>query len=265
MATLETQGISLYYETHGDRGRPPVIMIAGLGGAGSTWGAQVERFAEHYLIVLPDHRGTGRTTPAKDGYSIAQHAADMAAVLDHLDLGPAHIVGTSTGGAIAQVMALEYAPLVRSVVMTSAFARMDAYMLREFTVRRKILAEWDPHTIYGAYALFLFSPLYASRHPERIAVWIDRAARGEFDREIALKRTDMVMGYDNFARLSAIRQPTLAVCGDHDFCTPLHISEEIVREIPGAQLEVLAGGGHQIHFEQEELYFETVKRFIDLH
>jgi aminoacrylate hydrolase len=87
MATLETQGISLYYEVHGERGRPAVLLIAGLGGTGSSWGSQVNRLAKDYFVILPDHRGTGRTTPAKEGYTVAQHAADMAALLRHLDPG----------------------------------------------------------------------------------------------------------------------------------------------------------------------------------
>jgi aminoacrylate hydrolase len=73
--------------------------------------------------VLPDHRGTGKTTRATDGYTIAQHAADMAALLRHLELGPTHLVGSSTGGAIAQGMALDHARLVRSLTMSSSFAR----------------------------------------------------------------------------------------------------------------------------------------------
>src|SRR5580698_4728740 len=106
MATLETQNISLHYDLLGTPGKPLVLMIAGLGGTGSSWGAQVERFASDYRVVLPDQRGTGQTTRAAEGYTTAQLATDFAALLAHLDLGPAHVVGTSTGGAIAQMMAL---------------------------------------------------------------------------------------------------------------------------------------------------------------
>lgn len=265
MASLETQGISLHYELVGDRGKPPVLLLAGLGGAGSSWSSQVDRFATDHFVVLPDHRGTGQTTRSKDGYAIAQLAADMAALLEHLDLGPAHIVGSSTGGAIAQVMALDHAEHVRSVTMTSAFARPDVYMRRQFALRRKLMADSDLQTVYACYALFLFSPHYASRNAERIAAWIDRAAAQPPEREIALKRIDMIMAHDVFARLGAIRQPALVVCGDHDFCTPLHLSEEIAQAIPGAELAVLPGGGHFIHDEQDGLFFDTVRAFIDRH
>jgi len=76
MATLTTQGISLYYELLGNPANPPVLLIAGLGGVGTSWGPQIERFAAKYHVIVPDQRGTGRTTRAADGYTTEQIAAD---------------------------------------------------------------------------------------------------------------------------------------------------------------------------------------------
>jgi aminoacrylate hydrolase len=262
---IETQGIALHYETYGARNKPPVMLVAGLGGAGATWGDQIERFAADYFVVLPDQRGTGQTTRSNDGYSVAQLATDMASLLDHLEVGPTHIIGSSTGGAIAQLMALEHAPLVRSATMSSSFARFDDFMHREFKLRRMLMAEADMTTVYNCYALFLFAPEYASRNPEVIATWIARAAAPRPEREVALKRIDMIMAHDALARLGAIRQPTLVVCGDHDFCTPLHHSKQIAKAIPGAELAILQGGGHMIHHEQQEQFFERVRAFVNRH
>jgi aminoacrylate hydrolase len=265
MPKLETQGISLHYEVFGDRDKPPVMLIAGLGGVGAGWGAQIERFAARHFVVLPDHRGTGQTSRAADGYSIAQHAADMAALIAHLDVGPAHVVGSSTGGAIAQLMALDHAPQVRSVTMASSFARPDDYMRRQFALRRKLAAEADMRTVYDCAALFLFSPRYASQHPERVAAWIDRVAALPPERDISLQRIDMIMAHDAFARLGDIRRPVLVICGVDDFCTPPHMSEDIARAIPAAELDVLPGAGHFIYVEQERRFFDAVRAFIGRH
>src|ERR1700678_2619304 len=159
---------------HGTRGKPPVILIAGLGGAGTSWGTLPERFARDHFVVVPDQRGTGKTSRSGGGYTVSQLASDMVSLLQHLDVGPAHVVGTSTGGAIGQVMALEHAGAVRSLTASSSFARPDAFVRREFELRRKLMAEADMHTLYTCYALFLFSPSYTRENPGAVAAWVER-------------------------------------------------------------------------------------------
>jgi aminoacrylate hydrolase len=264
--TLEAEGIAQYYETLGDPKNPPVMLISGLGGMGGSWGPQIRRFAERYYIVLPDQRGTGKTTRTPVGHTTRQLAKDMAAIIESLGLGPLHVVGASTGGAIAQYMALDYPQAVRSLALSSTFARFDAFTHREFQARKKMAAEWDRPAIFSAYSLFLFSPRYMREHPDRVQAWVDRAAAGVFapeDREIALKRIDMICAHDTLTRLWEIRQPTLVTCGDRNFCTPLSLSEEIAFAISGATLVIFAGGGELIELEQEEKFFHTVSNFID--
>lgn len=265
MPKLETQGIALHYETVGDRAKPPLMLIAGLGGVGAGWGPQIERFAAEHFVIVPDHRGTGQTTRAAEGYSIAQHAADMAALIAHLDIGPAHIVGSSTGGAIAQLLALDHAAQVRSVTMASSFARPDGFMRRQFALRRKLIAEGDMQMACNCAALFLFSPRYARDNPQRVAAWIDRTAGLPPEPDIAVKRIDMIMAHDAFARLGEIRQPVLVLCGDDDFCTPLHLSEDIAGAVHSAELKVLHGAGHFVYVEQEQCFFDTVRAFVGRH
>jgi aminoacrylate hydrolase len=265
MATLTTQGIDIHYELFGDRKKPPVVLIHGLGGSGRSWATQVERFAEHFFVVLPDQRGVGQSSRAKDGYTIAQMARDTESLLDHLDLGPTHLVGSSTGGIIAQALALDHAAHVRSVTLASSVACPDAYTRREFAIRRRLMAEADLETVMSAYALFLFSPRYARENPDKVEAWVKRASSGHDDRDIALARIDMIMAHDERARLGTLAQPTLVLCGDMDFCTPLSNSEELARLILGAELSVLRGGGHFIHHEQEQLFFDTVRAFLVRH
>jgi aminoacrylate hydrolase len=264
MGTFDTQGISMYYEAHGTRGKPPVMLIAGLGGAGTSWGEFPERFAKDHFVVVADQRGTGKTTRSEGGYSVSQLATDMASLLRHLDVGPAHIVGTSTGGAIGQVMALDQGDVVRSLTASSSFAKPDAFVRREFELRRKLMAEAEMRTLYTCYALFLFSPTYTRENPHVVAAWVERLSKTTPEREVALKRIDMIMAHDVLARLGDIRKPTLVVGGDQDFCLPPQLSDELAHGIPGAKRVTLAGG-HMIHDEAPESYFETVREFIDQH
>jgi aminoacrylate hydrolase len=268
MATFNMQGISQYYEVHGDAANPPVLLVSGLGGVGASWGPQIKRFSESYYVILPDQRGTGQTTHALDGYTTRQLATDMASLIDHLGLGPVHVVGSSTGGAIVQHLALDHPQVVRSLTITSSFARFDAFMRREFEIRRKMATEWDRHTLLSAYSLFLFSPRFTHDHPERVSEWIERATASGAeprDRDVELKRIDMIAAHDQLARLGQIQQPTLVTCGDHNFCTPLALSEEIARAVRGAEFVIFEDAGELIEIEKEDDFFRTVSSFIERH
>lgn len=266
MATLETQGISIYYELLGNPANPPVLLISGLGGTGASWSTQVNRFSEKYYVILPDQRGTGKTTKTEQGYTTKQLAADMVSLVRHLGLSSVHVVGSSTGGAIAQHMALDEPGVVRSLVISSSFARFDEFMGREFYIRRKIASEWNRYDAMSANALFLFSPRFTHHYPEKVASWIERAAShaaSPSDQEIALMRIDMIASHDTFLQLKHIHQPTLVLCGDHNLCTPLPLSEEIAGAVPNAELVVFPDAGELIEIEKEEEFFQTTSTFID--
>ena len=157
---------------------------------------------------------------------------------------------------------------VRSLTIASSFARFDALMQREFEVRRKMAAEWDRRDMFAGYALFLFSPRFTREHPERVAEWIDRATNSPTeagDREISLKRIDMIATHDALPRLGHINKPTLVICGDRNLCTPLPLSEEIAQAVPGAKLVVLQDAGELIELEKPEQFFKFVSTFITKH
>ena len=257
MPTFEVNGFTQYYEALGSPLNPAVLMISGLGGVGASWGGQIEKFAQQFHVILPDQRGTGKSTHTPDGYTTEQLARDMSGLVEWLGLGPMHVVGASTGGAIAQYMALNHPHAVRSLVLSSTFARFDAYTRREFQVRSKMAETWQRADLYAGYSLFLFSPRYTRTYPEKVQAWIDRASAHPGqpgDHEIGLKRIDMIMNHDALSRLAEIAKPTLVVCGDHNICTPLPLSEELAENIAGARLIVFAEGGELIELEQEDKY-----------
>ena len=268
MPTITTSDLAQHYERHGTPGQPPVLLISGLGGVGASWGLQVELLARDFDVILPDQRGTGGTDRAADGYTTQQLAVDMAALVTELGVGPVHVVGSSTGGAIAQHLGLLHPGLVRSLVIASSFARFDTYMHRQFAVRGIMASQWDKADLFAGYSLFLFSPRYTREHPERVQHWIDRAAahpsRPE-DRNIALRRITMIAAHDTLADLPRIDRPTLVLCGDQNHCTPLPLSEEIAASIRGAELIVLPDAGELIELEMPERFAELVKAFVKEH
>lgn len=259
MPDVTTAGGSLHYEVTGEG--DPVMLIAGLSGNGRGWGPQVERFAEGHTTIVPDHPGTGGSSEPSNGYEIENHAADMADLIRQLGCGPTHIVGSSTGGAIAEVMALDHPDVVRSIAPVSAWARADDFFRHQFAVRRQTLLEEGIAAYAELTALFLYSPAFMRTNYADVRAWCDMVATRGARAEIMAARIDMIMRHDQYDRLGAITTPTLVLVGRDDACTPVHLSEELASLIPGSELMVL-DGGHLIYKENPEAFFETVRKFL---
>ena len=95
---------SMYYEREGIGF--PVLLISGLGGVASFWRDQVPTFAKQFDVITHDHRGIGQSYPSRSGYTVDRMAADVIGLMDALEVERAHVVGHSTGGAIAQILAI---------------------------------------------------------------------------------------------------------------------------------------------------------------
>ena len=259
MPTIQSTDAEIYYEVTG--AGTPVMLIAGLGGVGATWGPQTALFQQRHTVIVPDHRGTGKSTATVKGQTIIQHAKDFAAIIDKLDCGPVHLVGSSTGGAIAQVMALEHPQHVRSATIASSWARVDPFFRRQFEARAQMMTTAGVKAATEMGALFLFDPRFLSTHNATFQGWIDAAVKGASSAEIALDRMNMILAHDSLEQLPQFKRPALVIVGEADFCTPPHLSEQMAAAIPGAELAKLSGG-HFFYMERPGAFHSRVEAFI---
>lgn len=259
MPTAHVAGVDLAYTRTGNGS--PVMLIAGLSGNGRGWGEQIERFARDFDVIVPDHPGTGDSGPP-ERFTLAHHAQSMADLLRHLDCGPAHIVGSSTGGAIAQLLALDHSDVVRSISLVSSWARADDFFRHQFAVRKEVLQQMGPGSYASTSALFLFSPRFFREQYPEVERWLETASRG--NREVMGARIDMILEHDELDRLSEIHAPTLVLVGSADACTPPHLSRELAAAIPGAD-SVVIEGGHLIYKEAVDEFHQAVAGFIRRH
>ena len=112
-------GIDLYYESQG-RGEA-VVFIPGTGFSGNVWmETQVELLSRSLQVIVHDPRGCGRSTHFKGVCTIDQMASDVAALLEHLNVRSAHIIGHSMGGRIGLSLALNFPGKVKSLILAAA-------------------------------------------------------------------------------------------------------------------------------------------------
>src|SRR5260370_28410577 len=146
----------LYYERHG--AGFPVLFLSGLGGYGAFWRDQIPVFAKRFEVIVHDHRGIGQSDHSRISYTVDRMAGDVIELMDALGLERAHLVGHSTGGAIAQILAVEHPKRLASIVVTASWTKADAYFPRLFALRKEILVRLGPAAPLPSPTPFLYPP-----------------------------------------------------------------------------------------------------------
>ncbi len=106
MPLIAVKDVQLYYESHGSGA--PLVVLGGLGLDVSEMGMLTGPLAESFRVIAVDNRGTGRSAKPPGPYTIEQMAADVAGLMDSLNLPSAHLAGISLGGRIAMALALDW-------------------------------------------------------------------------------------------------------------------------------------------------------------
>ncbi len=254
-ATIPIDGGTLAYEAAG--AGAPIVFIAGLGGHGSYWKAQIQSFSPDFQTVTFDHRGVGASTGSLP-YSIEQWAGDTLRLMDHLKIERAYLVGHSTGGAIAQVLAADHPDRIAALVLGGTWARPDARFRRLFKFRARVLREMGP-AAYEDLGLTLTLPAGLPADSP------SRQSASHTSPDIVLARIEALLAHDARDRLRHIRAPTLVIAADDDVLVPRPLSEVIAGEIKGARLHVFARGGHHFPQTKTEAYNAVLREFFRAH
>jgi aminoacrylate hydrolase len=249
MPRVDVAGGSLQYRVAGQG--EASLLIPGLGGLGSFWDAQIKAFSPRFRTIIFDHRGVGESTGAPP-YSAELWAQDIVALLDHLSVDSAHLIGHSTGGLIAQVVASEYPQQVASVVLGGTWAEPDDRFRRIFQLRRDVLTGlgMEAYAVLGAIMIAPPDESFAAIKPERT------------DAGVITARIDVLLSDHGLERLRRIHCPALVMAAADDVLIPPHMSRIVADGIAGAELKVLARGGHAFPRSMPAEYNRLVLEFL---
>lgn len=241
---LATVGdVDLFYEEYGEG--TPVVLIHGLAGDSSAWQPQIERLSDTYRVIALDNRGAGRSSAPDYPYTTRHFADDTVGLLDTLGVTqPAHIIGRSMGGAIAQEIALGYPDRVRSLVITASFGKLDRYGYRILDSINEIVKARGYGPAARIQSLFFFPPTYFNEHQEQMDAF--EAALADTDRPIHgyTNSTHACLVHDALDRLPDVTCPTLVLAGGQDVLCAADASREIAALVPGAELEIYEDASH---------------------
>ena len=280
--TVRVNGIELCYEEFGDPGAPPVLLIMGLGGPMFWWEDDFcqDLAARGFHVIRYDNRDVGRshshTTPARlvpvylrraaPEYSLEDMAADAAGLLQALGIERAHVVGVSMGGMIAQLLAIRHPELVRSLVsmMSTTGSRKVGRISAKVLVRmfRKIPDDEEGYVrrnIEGFQRIG--SPRYFQTNLERQQARARRTyAYGLNPAGTMRQLAAIVHAADRTAELAKIRVPPTVVHGTTDPLVHVSGGKATARAIPGAELVLIPGMGHDMPRELWPVLLDAIER-----
>ena len=260
-ASLEVKArihdIDVHYETEG-KGEP-LLLIHGLGSSTEDWEPQIRDFASHFHVIAYDVRGHGRTDKPRTGYSVRQFADDAAALLRHLDVGPAHVLGISMGGMIALQLAVDHPKTVKSLTIVNSGPEL---VLRTWRQRVGIYSRFAIVRLMGMRKM---GELLASRllpspaHAAARDTFVERWARN--DPGAYLRALRALIGWSVTSRLGAITVPTLVLTADQDY-TPVTFKEEYTAKVPGAKLVIVPDSRHMLPVERPAEFNRAALDFL---
>jgi pimeloyl-ACP methyl ester carboxylesterase len=253
-------GVDLHYVQSGDGG--DVLLLCGWGDDVSAWDSQIEPFAEHYRVTVVDNRGVGRSSLPDGEFTVKDMAADAAALCDAIGVGPAHVMGFSMGGAIAQELALARPDLTRSLVIVGSWAYSDR-LFRTFVESSAYFAGIADDE--RKFAMYFLGATYSRAVFEdgRVDAFCGAALSNPYPQSAdAFQRTARaILSHDTRDRLGGITVPTLVLHGEEDIICPPRHSHEIARLVPGAELVSVPEQAHQPFQEDPAAFNERVLRF----
>jgi pimeloyl-ACP methyl ester carboxylesterase len=266
-------GANLYYETHGEG--EAVVLIPSTGFSAEAWKPSQLPLAQSVNLIIHDPRGCGRSVATQQVYTINQMANDVVALLDHLQITSAHLVGHSMGGRIALETALNFPGRVKSLLMAASGSGqvprpgadcvpgLPHWLVIRMVEKGFENALREEYCSTGAF----FTEDFRRKNPDKIEaffrqVWPTHAKLSEYI-HLSIARHS----WEATHRLGDVKVPTLILIGDHDSARSNHLAqvESLKSRIAGAELKLMRGQSHGFFWQATEETNAVILEWVRRH
>mgnify|MGYP002382384891 CR=1 FL=1 len=263
MPEITTGDLNIYYGEAGDTEAPAVVLLHGFTSDNRMWLPVVDSLIQDYRVIAPDMRGHGFTTAPEDldSYTMEAYAADLAALLDALEIDVCALVGCSFGGMVALHFAVHHAERVAGLIVSdssAAYAHPDydqKYLEREARIdsQAELVDRFGTAELGKRAAKDIADPFLA----EGIRKRYERMSREGFlgAAQVRRERPNLLP-----VLRERLTMPTLVCIGEDD---PVYsASEVLIRELPDARYLVFKETGHGIPALKAEPYARELLQFL---
>ena len=272
MAELQLDDVTIAYEASGavDEDGEPVVLVCGCGQPAFSWqlGVAPTLTEAGFPVVTFDNRGMAPSSSPPSPYSVDQMVDDTLRLLDHLDIGAAHIVGYSMGGWVAETMAAHHASRVRSAAFLGSCNVGTAWEKAITTVERDLAAsEVELPPLFFATETMRYLANHELQDDAVVEAWLtmlgdespwpNPGRLGQYEACLAwstdLERTKV---------WPDIAVPCLVLAFEHDVDSPPARAREAAAIIPGARFVEIAGASHLAPFTHADAVASALVGFI---
>ncbi|MCD6638927.1 MAG: alpha/beta hydrolase [Nocardioides sp.] len=261
MEHVEVGGLRIAFERVGEG--PPLVLAHGAGDDSRIWQPQLAGLSDELTVVAWDEPGAGRSSDLPEHYGLADFADGLAALIDALGLGPAHVAGLSWGGTVVLELYRRHPELVATLILIDPYAGWKGSLpaaeleARVASARAMLSAppgQLDP-TLPG---------LFAGDPPAQFVPLL--AAIGADVRPATLARELAIMADADLRDvLPRVCVPTLLVWGRSDARSPLTVTRQFEEAIPDAELVVVEHAGHLSNLESPQRVNDAIRDFCRAH
>ncbi len=264
MPFASTHDIETYYEVLGEG--PPLLLISGLNcDHAILWKSVKEKLAEDYQVFMYAPRGIVPSSVPHIPYTIEMMADDASALLHHLKISSANVLGYSMGGMIALSLSIRHPDKVDNLVICASSAKISNLNRLVCESYQKILVHNVPTQDAEKVMLpWLFSNTYLTALMEnRLTTPMPQLKPlMQQDPLGLLHQFEALASCDMNPHLSEINTPTLIIAGEKDLLMPIEDAQNLEARIPNARLVVIPHAGHLLIHEQPNIFLQMVSAFM---
>ena len=266
MPTVRVDGVEIYYEAHGQG--QAILFFSETACDGEIWKLyQVPEFSKDHRVITHDYRGTGKSSKPSIDYTTRMFCDDAMAILDHLQVDQAIVLGHSMGGRVAQLLALAYPERVKKLILASTGASFPGATGLPLAMCKEMI-EWGYEKYERDHTILVgWTEEYVKSHPEKIENYLTVRMHNLCPVEFYLRHLLARQGHDTSQRLKDIKRPTLILVGEGDQNMTSEInhrmsSEILAKGIPNSKLVVLPNERHSYFFSNPDQAHRSIREFI---
>ncbi len=262
MPFFNSNNAELYYEVHG-KGKP-LLLIAGLASDSQSWQYILKQMSEHYQLIIYDNRGTGRAVGQHKRFTIEDMTGDAIALLDHLGIKNAHVLGHSMGGCVAQNMAAKAPELIDKLILVSSTTHMSN---RNRSLFEYLISTWQEEIPQEQWIknlfYWLFSP-HAFKNPKFIDAAVIFTLCYPFPQTIdSFKaQVDALIEFDSSEFIKEIKAETMILSGENDILVYSEESKQLLGISGKCEFKTVDKAAHSIHAEYPDEFAKVVSEFL---